>query len=97
MKQVGFNIRVVFSGGVLCAFALIFQAVRAGAQPAPPPNMPSPDAITRLMEEERRLRAQRLNDPITQEAIANAKRVDAALAADDLDLVPASAVSGSDG
>ncbi|MDG1833163.1 MAG: hypothetical protein P8J63_08055, partial [Verrucomicrobiota bacterium] len=53
------------------------------AQAAPPPDMPSQDAIQRLMEEERRLRAQGLSNPITQEAIANSQRVDSALIAID--------------
>ena len=77
MKQVGFCFRIVLSIGFL-AVSINFQV-----QAAPPPNMPSQDAIQRLMEEERRLRAQGLSNPITQEAIANSQRVDGALIAID--------------
>ena len=77
MKQVGFCYRVVLSIGFLAV------SVNFRAQPAPPPDMPSQDAIQRLMEEERRLRAQGLSNPITQEAIANSQRVDGALIAID--------------
>ncbi len=73
MKQVGFVFRAVFSIGLIANSLNIFAA-------APPPDMPSQDAIQRLMEEERRRLAQEVNDPITQEAIANAKLVAAALA-----------------
>ena len=77
MKQVGFYFRVVLSIGFL-AVSINFRA-----QAAPPPDMPSQDAIQRLMEEERRLRAQGLSNFITQEAIANSQRVDNALIAID--------------
>ena len=77
MKQVGFCYRVVLSIGLL-AVSMNFRA-----QAAPPPEVPSQDAIQRLMEEERRLRAQGLSNPITQEAIANSQRVDSALIAID--------------
>jgi len=76
MKQVGIVFRVVLSIGLI---AISMNSVNVWAQAAPP-AMPSPDAIQRLMEEERRLRAQGLNNPIAQEAIANSQRVDAALA-----------------
>ena len=73
MNQLGFVFRVALSIGFIAI------SVNVRAQAAPPPGMPSQDAIQRLMEEERRLRAQAVNDPITQEAIANAKLVAAAL------------------
>ncbi len=74
MKQVGICFRVVLSIGFVAV------SVNVRAQAVPPPDMPSQDAIQRLLDEERRLRGQGLDNPITQEAIANAQQVDRALA-----------------
>ena len=77
MNQVGFVFRVVLS------FGFFANSINLLAQAAPPPDMPSQEAIQRLMEEERLLRMQAVNDPVTKETIAARQRLDSALVAID--------------